>query len=79
MRRAYFLIETDDLHKQQVVASLHNTPGVVAVEAVTGPYSLVAILERPDAKSIAQTDLIDIRAIEGIKQVTTCFAIQAGQ
>ena len=75
MRRAYLLIDTTQGHTSKVINSLREKPSVIAVDAVTGPHNVVAVLEGADANTILQ----DIGHIEGIKVVTTCFVIRAGQ
>lgn len=77
MRRAYLLIDTAGAYTWKVVSSLRDKPGVIAVDAVTGAHSVIAVLEETDARTIANMTLEDIRAIEGVRYITTCFAIRA--
>ena len=53
-------------------------PGVLAVDAVTGAHSVVAVLRGEDARSIAERDVRAVRSIKGVRQVTTCFAVYVG-
>ena len=77
MRRAYLLIDTANSRAWNIAELLRNKPGIISVDAVTGSHNVIAILEQGDAKTIANTTLEDIRAIEGIRYITTCYAIRA--
>lgn len=78
MRRAYLLIDTASGRAWNVAELLRSRLGITFTDAVTGPHSVIAVLEQEDSKTVANTTLEDIRAIEGVRYITTCFAIRAG-
>lgn len=77
MGRVYFLIDTDSGMASGVAKALSNRLCVSLVDAVAGPHDVIAVLEGIDSKSVADMTLADIRAIDGVKYVTTCISIRA--
>jgi len=76
MRKAYILIDTRSPYTWEVVHALRRRPGVAWADAVSGPPSIICVLEKPDASTIASTDVPDIRNLKGVERVVTCFAIK---
>ena len=73
--RAYLLIDTNRGQAWRIAELLRNTPGVTLVDVTTGPHEVIAVFEATDA--IASGAVQDIRATQGVRYVTTCFAIRA--
>ena len=76
MRKAYILIDTRSPYTWQVVQLLRRRRGVAWADAVSGPHSIICVLEEADAAAIASTDVPDIRNLRGVEHVVTCFAIK---
>ena len=72
--RAFVLIETAMGRNKEVVTALKQLEGVKSVDTVTGPYDVIAILERENVNDMG--DLITARIhITGISRTVTCLVI----
>ena len=69
------MIDVADERAWHVAELLRKKPSVAFADAVTGPHSVIAILQQENAKAIVYEALEDIRAIIGVSDVTTCHAI----
>jgi hypothetical protein len=78
MRKAYILIDTRSPYIWEVVRALRRRPGVAWADAVSGPPSIICVLEEANARAIASTHVPDIRNLKGVERVVTCFAIEGG-
>ena len=75
MRRKYVLVDTDKGQARSIAELLDKTPGITAA-IITGPDEVIAMLDVPDACSLDSSPLRHIRAMEGVKDVTPCFAAE---
>ncbi len=75
--RAYILIETTVGRTAQVLQTLRGRPGIVAVDAVTGPYDIIAIIEGKDLNEIGRVVLNSVHGVEGITRTITCPVLTA--
>ncbi len=75
MVRAYILIEMVAGHSRALVASLQGGASVVAVDRVTGPFDVVAILEGKDINAISDIVTSEIHSLEGVVRTTTCVCL----
>lgn len=73
--RAYVLIEAESGKIGEVLAALRAIDGLIAVDAVTGPYDIVATVQTPDPRQIGRLVMGEIHAISGIKRTITCMVI----
>jgi DNA-binding Lrp family transcriptional regulator len=73
--RAYLLIEADAGEIGAVIRALSEISGIRAVDAVTGPYDIIATIETPDQRMIGRLVIDEIHRITGIKRTITCLAI----
>lgn len=80
--RAYVLIETSAGKAKNVKSKLGRlkTSGssVVAIDAVTGPYDFIAVIEGPTIDAIGRLVTDGIGAIDGVTRTTTCVAVAIG-
>ncbi len=80
--KAYVLIETAAGKTKQVKKSLAKVKSprasVSAMDAVTGPYDFIAVVEGQTLDAIGSlvTDAIGI--IDGVTRTTTCVAVTVG-
>ena len=80
--KAYVLIETAAGKTKQVKRTLSKVKGgrasVSAMDAVTGPYDFIAVVEGQTLDGIGSlvTDAIGI--IDGVTRTTTCVAVTVG-
>jgi DNA-binding Lrp family transcriptional regulator len=77
--RAYVCIETAAGTARKVVPAIRNCEGVVSVDAITGPYDIVAILEGPDLNAIGNMVTGTVHGIPGITKTVTCVAAALSQ
>lgn len=73
--RAYVLIEAESGKIGEVLTALRAINGLIAVDAVTGPYDIVATVQTPDPRQIGRLVMSEIHAISGIKRTITCMVI----
>ena len=76
--RAYILIETAVGHTREVAAAMRQLKGMVTVDALTGPYDIIALFEGPDLTSVGEMVTAHVHALGGITRTTTCLAIDLG-
>lgn len=73
--RAFVLIETSVGRTKEVLGSLRGVQEVVAVDAVTGPYDLIAVVEAPDLNAVGDVVTGRVHTVPGIVRTVTCLAI----
>ena len=73
--KAYILMETTVGKTESVVKSLRRMPGVIAADAVTGPYDVIAIIQGSDANSVGKLVLNDIHGTDGVEKTMSCIAV----
>jgi DNA-binding Lrp family transcriptional regulator len=77
--RAYVLIETSAGKTKAVKAGLTKlkdaASGIVNLEAVTGPYDFIAVVEGPTIDSLGHLVTDGIGIIDGVTRTTTCIAV----
>ena len=67
--RAYVLIETAAGKTKSGVSS------VVNLDAVTGPFDFIAVVEGPTLDAVGRLVTDEIGAIDGVTRTTTCLAV----
>lgn len=73
--KAFVLMETAVATSRDVVATLHALPGVRSVDAVTGPYDIIATVEGPDLNAVGDLVTRRIHTIAGINRTVTCLSV----
>ena len=73
--KAYILIETTVGKSTDVSEVLTDLPDVVNVDAVTGPYDIIAIVSSQDLNSVGELVTNDIHTIPGIVRTVTCLSL----
>ena len=80
--KAYVLIETAAGKTKAVKKSLSTLKGgritIVSMDAVTGPYDFIVVLEGPSLDAIGQVVTESIGVVDGITRTTTCVAVAIG-
>jgi DNA-binding Lrp family transcriptional regulator len=74
--RAYVLIEVGIGKARNVVQALQKMKDVKAVDAVTGPYDVIALIEGTDMNSLGDLITREIHEIGGISRTVTCIAVK---
>ena len=74
--KAYILIETAVGKSQRdVTDALRSLPGVQTVDAVTGPYDIIAVVGAPDLNAVGDLVTSQIHTINGIVRTVTCLSV----
>ena len=73
--KAFVLIETLVGRTREVSIALKQLNGVKSVDAVTGPYDIIAIIEGESLNEIGDLVTGGIHPIAGISRTVTCLAI----
>ena len=73
--KAYILIETAVGKTKDVTTALNSLDDVVNVDAVTGPYDIIAIVNSTDLTTVGDLVTSDIHTITGIVRTVTCLSL----
>ena len=73
--KAYILIETSVGKSRDVANSLRSLPGVQNVDAVTGPYDIIAVVGGADLNAVGDLVTSEIHTINGIVRTVTCLSV----
>ncbi len=73
--KAYILIETAVGKSRSVGESLRELDGVRNVDAVTGPFDIIAVVEAPDLNAVGDLVTSQVHTINGIVRTVTCLAV----
>ena len=76
--KAFVLIEVAVGKTKDVVGAIRKVEGVQSAEAVTGPYDVIAVIEKPDVNSIGDLVTRNIHSIGGIARTVTCLTVSLG-
>jgi DNA-binding Lrp family transcriptional regulator len=80
--KAYVLIETSAGKTKSVKTGLGKlkgaSSGVANLDAVTGPFDFIAVVEGPNLDAIGRLVTDGIGAIDGVTRTTTCVAVSVG-
>ena len=75
--RAYILVETEVGKIKDVARDLQGLSGVEVVNAVTGPYDLIAVIDAPDLNAVGDVVTGKIHTISGITRTVTCLTLES--
>ena len=80
--RAYVLIESAVGQANAVGEGVKkvNVPDakVLSVDAVTGPFDVIALLESDDLDKLGRAITEGIQRVEGVQRTTTCLVVRLG-
>ncbi len=75
--KAYILIETAVGKSRDVASALRSLPGVQNVDAVTGPYDIIAVVSASDLNAVGDLVTSQVHTINGIVRTVTCLSVSA--
>ena len=78
METLYLLVETEVGQLEAVLGRLKAIPGVVEVEAVTGPFDLIVKVQAAHLNTALDTVIHKVRRVPGIKSTETLVAVATG-
>ncbi|MHA2066970.1 MAG: Lrp/AsnC ligand binding domain-containing protein [Candidatus Thorarchaeota archaeon] len=73
--RAYVLMEIEVGKTREVVNAIRDVKGVLSVDAVTGPYDAIAIVEGETLDEIGNLVTAGFHLIGGISRTVICIAV----
>ena len=73
--KAYILIETAVGKSRHVTSALRSLPSVQTVDAVTGPYDIIAVVVAPDLNAVGDLVTSHIHTINGVVRTVTCLSM----
>jgi len=73
--KAFILMETIVGKNKEVVSALRQLEGVISADTVTGPYDIIAIIERETLSDITELVTGKIHPLPGIARTLTCLAV----
>lgn len=76
MVNAYSLVSADPGKTADVFKKLRAIEGVKKVEAVAGPYDIVARIEVDSLEKLTKAIFGDIRGIPGVTNTTTLIVVE---
>ena len=75
MVQAYILIQTEVGRARDVAAAIQDVSGVVRVDAVTGPYEVIALTEAHNLDEMAKMIVSRVQMVPGITRTITCSVV----
>jgi len=72
--KAFVLIETAVGRTKEVASTLKQLEGVKSVDPVTGPYDIIAVIERENLTDMGDLVTSKIHPVPGISRTVTCLA-----
>ena len=75
MVQAYILIQTEVGKARDVAAAIEKIPGVVRVDAVTGPYDVVVLAEAHTVDDLGGLIVSKVQNVLGIMRTLTCSVV----
>ena len=76
MASAYVLIKVEAGRGREVYNELMRIKNVQHVDAVTGPFDLIAIFQGVDFNEIGQIILSQVQTLKGVKETLTCNVLK---
>ncbi|MDG4829491.1 Lrp/AsnC ligand binding domain-containing protein [Solwaraspora sp. WMMD1047] len=76
MVQAYILIQTEVGRARDVAAQIGGIPGVVRVDAVTGPYDVVVLTEAHTVDELGNMIVSKVQLVPGITRTLTCSVVR---
>lgn len=76
MVQAYILIQTEVGKARDVAGAIGGIPGVVRVDAVTGPYDVVVLTEAHTVDELGKMIVSRVQLIPGITRTLTCSVVR---
>jgi DNA-binding Lrp family transcriptional regulator len=73
--QAYILIQTEVGRARDVAAAIQDISGVVRVDAVTGPYEVIALTEAHNLDELGKMIVSRVQLVPGITRTITCSVV----
>jgi DNA-binding Lrp family transcriptional regulator len=73
--QAYILIQTEVGKAREVATAIRDIPGVVRVDAVTGPYDVVVLTEARGVDELGKMIVSKVQLVPSITRTLTCSVV----
>ena len=73
--KAYILMQTEVGKQRVVVDAVRSFPGVREVDAIHGPYDVIAVIEAPNLIEVGELVSDQIHRVNGVLHTVTCLAM----
>jgi len=73
--KAYVLIEANIGKTREVIGAIRRLKGVVSIDAVTGPYDAIAVIQAENMSEIGDLIVSMLHAVAGVSRTVTCMAV----
>jgi DNA-binding Lrp family transcriptional regulator len=73
---AYVLIEAEVGKVKDVLKTISKAKEVKSVEAVTGPYDLIARIEATNIDALGKVVTDHIQSAKGVRRTVTCLTVE---
>ena len=73
--KAFILIETSVGNARRVAEMMKGIPEIEAVDVVTGPFDVIAVVTAEDMAAVADLVTGKIHSAGGVTRTTTCVAV----
>jgi DNA-binding Lrp family transcriptional regulator len=73
--QAYILIQTEVGKARDVAATVSDLPGVVQVDAVTGPYDVIVLTQAETVDELGSLVVSKVQSVTGITRTLTCSVV----
>ena len=70
------LIETTVGKTKEVITALQKIEEIKSVDAVTGPYDIIAVVEQDDLNAVGKLVTTKIHPINGVNRTVSCLSIR---
>ena len=78
--KAFVLIEVTAGKTREVVVGLtalqQKVKEIRSVDAVTGPYDVIVVIEGPDVNAIGDLVTKNVQSVSGIERTVTCLTVK---
>lgn len=75
MVQAYILVQTEVGRARDVATAITGIPGVVRVDAVTGPYDVIVLTESTTVDELGKMIVSAVQTVPGITRTLTCSVV----
>jgi DNA-binding Lrp family transcriptional regulator len=75
--QAYVLITAQVSQVKEALQGLKKIKGVKKVDAVTGPYDIIALVEGENMNVIGEMVVSEIQNVPGVSRTLTCLIVEA--
>jgi DNA-binding Lrp family transcriptional regulator len=73
--QAYILVQTEVGKARDVATAIAKVPGVVRVDAVTGPYDVIVLTESNSVDELGRMIVSAVQVVPGITRTLTCSVV----